>query len=338
MIYAPILIPTLCRSEHFIRCVESLKKNSWANHTDVYVALDYPAKESHWEGYNKINEYLEGEFLEFSSFNVIVREENYGSVRNMNELRAEVLKKYDYYIRTDDDCEFSPNFIEYMDKCLEKYEKDPDVIGVTGYSYPIEWKTMPGSTAIKGSLVFPMWGTAFWKDKYLKMKRDLEEDFIGNYVRKYGVDKSYMSVARYVDCMCAATNYDNLLTKCVSDIACGCYIQIKGKYIISPVLSLVRNYGFDGSGEWCQNVDEDEIRGFNAKTYDYRNQNIDDRNNFDLCVDQNFSFDENCPLLDQFDSREDEVIKSCEKKIRIQKILGCTIYKIIWRIVHKHNE
>ena len=62
MVYAPILIPTLCRDEHFIRCIESLKKNSWAEYTDVYVALDFPAKESHWDGYKKICTYLEGYF------------------------------------------------------------------------------------------------------------------------------------------------------------------------------------------------------------------------------------------------------------------------------------
>ena len=56
-------------------------------YTDVYVALDYPSKETHWEGYNKIREYLKGEFPEFASFNVIARETNYGSARNMRELR-----------------------------------------------------------------------------------------------------------------------------------------------------------------------------------------------------------------------------------------------------------
>ena len=57
--YAPIYIPTLCRDEHFITGLESLKKNRWAKYTDVYIALDYPAKESHWEGYRKICEYLD---------------------------------------------------------------------------------------------------------------------------------------------------------------------------------------------------------------------------------------------------------------------------------------
>lgn len=61
-------------------------------YTDVYVALDYPSKETHWEGYNKIREYLKGEFPEFASFNVIAREANYGSARNMRELRNDILK------------------------------------------------------------------------------------------------------------------------------------------------------------------------------------------------------------------------------------------------------
>ena len=93
-------------------------------YTDVYVALDYPSKETHWEGYNKIREYLKGEFPEFASFNVIARETNYGSARNMRELRNDILKKYDRFIRTDDDCEFSPNFIEYMDKALDNRQTE----------------------------------------------------------------------------------------------------------------------------------------------------------------------------------------------------------------------
>ena len=50
MIYAPIYIPTLCRYEHFKQCIESLAQCEGASETEVYVALDYPAKESHLEG------------------------------------------------------------------------------------------------------------------------------------------------------------------------------------------------------------------------------------------------------------------------------------------------
>lgn len=334
MKYAPILIPTLCRSKHFIRCIESLKKNGWAKYTDVYVALDYPAKEAHWEGYTKIKEYLQGDFSEFLSFNVIVREANYGSARNMSEMRTEILKKYDRFIRTDDDCEFSPNFIEYMDKCLEKYEKDSDVIAVTGYSYPIKWSVASDCTALKNSLIFPMWGTGFWKDKFINIKKDLESDFIGKYVRKYGVNRNEMTDARYVDCMCAATNYGNTLTKCISDIACGCYMQLTNKFIITPVVSLVRNYGFDGSGVWCQDIQNAKRDENKAQTYNYQKQKIDDNCTFELKVDDNCSFELNRKALNIFDNRDEKTIKKCEKKLKIQKYLGPFIYKKIWEIVH----
>ena len=181
MVYAPILIPTLCRDEHFIRCIESLKKNSWAEYTDVYVALDFPAKESHWDGYKKICTYLEGDFSEFSKFVVVKREENYGSFKNMISLREQILKKYDRYIRTDDDIEFSPNFLEYMDKCLEYYEDDENVIAVTGYSYPIEWNIAEGCNTMKSNFVCSTWGLGFWKKKFSLLEYKIVKE---KYLRK----------------------------------------------------------------------------------------------------------------------------------------------------------
>ena len=41
---APVIIPTLCRYDHFKRLMESLNKCTWADKTDVYIGLDYPAK------------------------------------------------------------------------------------------------------------------------------------------------------------------------------------------------------------------------------------------------------------------------------------------------------
>ena len=83
-ICAPILIPTLNRYTHFIRLVESLKRNTWAKYTDVFVGLDYPPSEKYVEGYKCICEYLKGDFSQFKSFNIIRRNENYGSLRNMS--------------------------------------------------------------------------------------------------------------------------------------------------------------------------------------------------------------------------------------------------------------
>ena len=55
----PIIIPTLCRYEHFKDCVESLKCCPEASQTELFVGLDYPAKEEHVPGWEKIGRYLD---------------------------------------------------------------------------------------------------------------------------------------------------------------------------------------------------------------------------------------------------------------------------------------
>ena len=56
--YAPVVIPTLNRYEHFKRCLESLEGCTGAEHTDVYVALDYPPSDKYVEGWKKMDAYL----------------------------------------------------------------------------------------------------------------------------------------------------------------------------------------------------------------------------------------------------------------------------------------
>ena len=141
MIYAPIYIPTLCRSEHFQKCIESLKVNTWAKYTDVYIALDYPPSEKYRAGYEKICRYLENsEFDCFKSFNVVKREKNYGAGLNSKKMREFISKRYDRWIYAEDDIVFSPIFLEYMDKALESYKDDDSVIGINGYTYPLPYK------------------------------------------------------------------------------------------------------------------------------------------------------------------------------------------------------
>ena len=41
---------------------------------------------------------------------------NFGSEKNMAALRDSVETKFPYFIRTDDDAEFSPDFLEYINK------------------------------------------------------------------------------------------------------------------------------------------------------------------------------------------------------------------------------
>ena len=79
MIFAPVIIPTLNRYEHFRKCLESLEACTGAEKTDVYVALDFPPSEKYVEGWKKNDAYLKEKALNnrFHSLIVYRRETNY---------------------------------------------------------------------------------------------------------------------------------------------------------------------------------------------------------------------------------------------------------------------
>lgn len=306
MICAPLLITTLNRDIHFIRLIESLKKNSWAKHTPVYIALDYPPSAKYIDGYNKISKYLEGDFSMFMEFNVYRRKENYGSARNMLELREEVLRKYDRFIRTDDDAEFSPNFLEYMNKCLEKYKDDPEIIAVTGYSYPIKWKISESATVLKENFSTPMWGTGFWRDKYneaydyISNEKGLRRD--ASHIIKSGAINKMLDVAKYEFAnLCLSPEFENTLAAKMSDVALRMYTATQDKYIIVPTISKVRNWGFDGTGEYCQNTLKTNKKRITAGNYEYAFQSIDTSNVFTVKEDKLEDNEGNRKLMNKFD-------------------------------------
>lgn len=302
---APILITTLDRHVHFIRLIESLKQNTWAKYTAVYVALDYPPSNKYIDGYNRICKYLEGDFHEFLEFNVIKREHNYGSTRNMDELRELVIKRYDRFIRTDDDAEFSPNFLEYINNCLEKYEYDDDVIAVTGYSYPIKWKTSELATVFKENFICPMWGTGFWTKKYRKIEELIVKDNVlqvnAKEIIHNGILKKMTDVCRqeFVD-LCLSPDYNITLASQMTDISLRMYMAIYDKYVVAPTITKVRNWGFDGTGEFCRVAEESEGH-LNAKIYQYHLQEIDDRRGFILKQDYLCNNIDNKKLMNAFD-------------------------------------
>lgn len=334
MNYAPILIPTLCRYEHFVRCIESLKKNGWAKYTDVYIALDYPKNESHKDGYYKILEYLEGDFNEFKSFNIVKRAYNYGSVRNMRELRELVLEKYDRFIRTDDDAEFSPNFLEYMDKCLEKYEYDEDVMAVCGYNYPIDLKLSSNSTVFKTNMTFRMWGTGFWRDKQEKMRTELTNNFVREYAKNNKINKAKMTKVSYIDILNGVTNFHDNLIDSFCDVSLAIYIQLIEKYVIVPTKSKVRNHGFDGSGIYCPKLNITNSDKITAKNFLYSNQDIDQQEVFDL-VEDNIANEYTIEYFNDFDPRSKREIFKSEFKFYIMKVLGESLYKKLWIMRNK---
>lgn len=305
--YAPFVVPTLSRSVHFIRMVESLKKNSWARFTDVIVGVDYPPSEKHEKGWKEICDYLEeGDFSAFNKLVVIRHTENVGASNNLSQLHEYVYQHYDRWIYCDDDCEFSPNFLEYIDKCLDAFDDDPDVVAVAGYSYPIDWKTSDEATCMKQQFNAATWGLGRWVKKsisfnaYIKSGNMLDDADMVIHTRRYRnmVKKCF---TQYINSSSTGRESANryFLTH-VTDLSLRAYLACQDKYCISPVLSKVRNHGFDGSGVYCQNSDgTDTTRAYN---YNYQQQEIDSSDHFDIVLNDQKLHECNRKRLDGFEN------------------------------------
>lgn len=289
MKYVPVIIPTLCRFEQLKNCIISLKKNKYAESTELYIGLDYPANESHWKGYNQIISFLEKGVDGFFRVNVIKHEQNQGWYQNYNILRNEVYKSYDRYIYTEDDNIFSPNFLEYMNKNMEKYQDDETVLAVSGYSYPVDWNLSDKDVnTLKLNVYFSAWGYGIWKFKEKQMLQFITLRNFDKLMKNSTFMRKLRRTSRnqYCNLIKGMVEYTNMLIKdkeiMTIDLSYGIYMLYENKYMIFPVVSKVKNTGYGAGGLNCKDIIYDEAVGVNHRNYVYAKQPIDSLDSYIL--------------------------------------------------------
>ena len=248
--FAPVLIPTLNRYEHLRKCLESLSRCTWADKTEVYVALDYPPSEKYVEGWKRNKEFLEncGD-LGFKELHVIEREENYGfggygKKGNIGELVSVIRKQYDYYIISEDDNVFAPAFLDYMKKGFEKFKNDESVMALCGYRYFAKIKYAE-NTYFRQNVDFCAWGLGRWTSKkfplytYHDFRKLLSFRSFVKVYRRAGVEKAIYFLN------CCHSKWDGRMI----DMAQSIYLILNDLYEVMPTVALVKNIGFDESSQ-----------------------------------------------------------------------------------------
>lgn len=241
--YAPVIIPTLNRYVHFRRLIESLARCTHADMTEMVIGLDYPPSDKYVDGFNKINEYVDT-ITGFRKVTILRTDHNLGQSKNSKRCLEYVFQHYDNYIYSEDDNEMSPCFLDYMNKALIKYKDNPKVIAICGYNYPVD---MTGyNKNIFAFQNYSAWGVGMWKGKesfpqdyqayaqsILKSPRLLYKIWKKDARMLHGVINSAATGCRYGDRIWTL--------KCL----------LEDKYCIYPTISLVRNWGVDGTGQHC---------------------------------------------------------------------------------------
>lgn len=235
---APVIIPTLNRYEHFKRCVGSLAACTRSNETELIVGLDYPPTEKYQEGYMKIIDYLDS-VKSFLKITIIKHQHNLGAIGNIEYLIKYVTDRYDAYIFSEDDNEFSPNFLEYMNNGLEKYKHDMRVYSICGYNYPVNMEEYTKNIfAFHGCSA---WGIGRWTHKFPNITLSDIQKMAYNPINILKVLIKAPDIFITLIMMLKRKEF-------FGDTSHVFYSVINNKVSIFPTISKVRNWGHDGSG------------------------------------------------------------------------------------------
>lgn len=277
---APIIIPTLNRIEHFQRCIESLEMCSLANQTDVFVGLDFPPSEKYVEGWKKIDSYLNQKERShgFKKLVVYRRVENCGigtPTSNIRRLIASVKElSYENFILTEDDNVFSPCFLEYINKGLEKFKDDERILAINGYRHYYDVNVENSSFFVQ-NVDFSAWGYGIWFSKYDALIACLNRKFFRKNLTLSSIHRLLQNgrnrMKQFMDL--AITKKEIVY----SDTNYSVVMAINNWYVVMPAESCVRNLGWDKSGTHI--LDNDVV----AKKH--MEQTISDKKHFEFIGD-----------------------------------------------------
>ena len=253
-----------------MRCFESLEKCIGADKTEVYVALDYPPTDKYRSGWLSINEYLNFKEKQnrFNKLHVIRRDFNYGICRkhgNLESLLSEViLKNYDSFILTEDDNYFSLNFLIYINQGLKKFENDNNCFAICGYNY--YGLSLNNSNNIYLSREFSAWGVGCWTKKWSAYSEHISVDY-AKYI--FSSWKNVWTIFKHEPRLLNTVMLNIASNRAFGDTMIVCTQYLENMYSVFPLVSKVRNLGFDGSGTSIFQID-----------HIHENQVIDSKDSF----------------------------------------------------------
>lgn len=259
---APIVLFVYNRPFQTRQALEALSRNELANESVLFVYSDGPKEGASEEEIRKISE-VRGVVQEkkwCKEVHLLSSDINKGLANSVIDGVAKIVNEYGSVIVLEDDLITSKGFVNYMNRALEKYMMDEQIMQVSGYCFPT--KNIHKNNS---SFFIPMttsWGWATWKrawDKFdpeakgydlLKADKGME--------KKFNLDGAYPY---------SSMLYSQLETRTVDSWAIRWWWSVFKENGLSlfPDKSLVKNIGFgDKSATHTQAGDPFPLSDFDA--------------------------------------------------------------------------
>lgn len=237
---APVALFVYNRPEHTRKTVEALKKNLLASASDLYVFSDAAKDRSSIANVEKVRSYIR-EIAGFNSITIVEREENAGLATSIIDGVTSLCEKHGAAIVLEDDLVTSPFFLKFMNDALRSYENKKQVWHISGWNYPIDSNCIPEAFFWRA---MNCWGWATWANRWREFEKNphrLINIFDKQMIFRFNID----GTADFWDQIVGNTT-GRLNTWAIFWYAT---IFLNQGLCLNPSRTLVKNIGFDGTGQ-----------------------------------------------------------------------------------------
>lgn len=245
MEFAPIILFAFNRPDALRNTVEHLLLCDGASQSPLYVFVDGPRADigGECEKVDDVRNYA-ASIKGFKEVICSFAAENKGLARNIIDGVTQVICKHGRVIVLEDDLEVAPGFISYMNTMLCGFETDRRVMQISGFSTKLHIpKNYPYDVYLNRRA--ESWGWATWKDRWDSVDWEVSEIEQLRYDRKFKRDFNDIGSDMYDMLL------DSVATGRIWAVKFAYAMFRQNAYSLYPVLSLVRNEGFDDDATNC---------------------------------------------------------------------------------------
>jgi hypothetical protein len=248
--FAPVIIPTCNRWQHFKNLVHSLQACPLAEQTHLYIALDAPFSKAVEEENRRILQFAEN-ITGFARVTIWKREWNLGAVGNIAVAVDQVFQNHDRLIFLEDDNVVAKNFLLFMNQAMDAFASDRRCFSVSGYHFMPRQNGSPKADIYR-SPFFTAWGAGLFRDRFTHAARLQGPRPTFFFLNPLNLWRAYRLHPRLFSMYMEAW----LQGKVYGDIIYRIHSLQNGFYTVFPTATKVINQGFDGSGLHCGVVEK----------------------------------------------------------------------------------
>lgn len=246
---APIVVFTYNRPRHTQETIEALKKNIYANESELFIFSDGGKDEDSWQQVEQVRKYLKT-INGFKKVAIIESSFNKGLANSIIFGANKMFEDFERIIVLEDDILTSKYFLKYMNEALDMYQNENQVACISAYTYPI--KNWEETFFIKG---IDCQGWATWKrgwDLFEKDGQKLLDEIKSKHLEKeFNFNNSYPFLQMLQD------QIDGRNSSWAVRWLASAFLN--DKLCLYPAKSLVHNIGFDNSGVHCINAENSPL-------------------------------------------------------------------------------